>query len=106
MKILDRRIFCACNIVGFVKLFFELERCVTRPSKTSHEVVLNDGTCFYHRCDRLRCTVESDSTFLATEVRKSFTKQTMLDGITSAETCFAAPFHTYFSSVSTRVTTI
>ena len=42
--------------------------------------------------------VESSSTFcetcLAMEVRKSFTKPTMLHGATAAETCFAAPLHT------------
>ena len=45
--------------------------------------------------------VESGSTFretcLATEVRKSFTKPTMLHDAKPAETCFAAPLHTSFS---------
>ena len=45
--------------------------------------------------------VESGSTFretcLATEVRKSFRKLTMLHGATPAETCFTVPLHTSFS---------
>ena len=45
--------------------------------------------------------VENSSTFhetcLAMEVKKSFTKPTMLHGATPAETCFAEPLHTSFS---------
>ena len=45
--------------------------------------------------------VESGSTFretcLATEVQKSFTKPTMLDGVTPAETYFAPSVQTSFS---------
>ena len=51
--------------------------------------------------------VESGSTFretcLATEVRESFRKPTMLHGATPAETCFAAPLHTSFSQKFQRV---
>ena len=36
-------------------------------------------------------------TYLATEVRKNFTKPTILHGESPAETCFAAQLHTSFS---------
>ena len=67
------------------------------------EVVLHgENYCFSPRRPlRAVAEVESGSTFretcLATEVRKSFTKPTMLHGATPAETCFAAPLHTSFS---------
>ena len=64
-----------------------------------HEVVLHVETRFFTTATVAE--VESGSTFretcLATEVRKSFTKPTMLNGATPADTCFAAPFHTSLS---------
>ena len=70
-----------------------------------HEVVLHGETLVLSPLRPLRAVAEietkSGSTFhetcLATEVRKSFTKPTMLHGATPAETCFAAPLHTSFS---------
>ena len=76
------------------------QRRVTRASETS----------FTKWCYTVKAVaeVESGSTFrgtcLATEVRKSFTKPTMLHGATPAETCFAAPLHTSFSKKFQRVT--
>ena len=68
-----------------------------------HEVVLHGETLVFSPLRPLRAIaeVESGSTFhetcLTTEVRKSFTKPTMLHGATPAETCFTAPLHTSFS---------
>ena len=81
-----------------------------------HEVVLHGETLVFSSPRPLRAVtdVESGSTFretcLATEVRKSFTKPTMLQGATSAETCFAVA-HKFQLKVSTcnggfRVSTI
>ena len=75
-----------------------------------HEVVLHGETLVFSPLRLLRAVaeVESGSTFretcLATEVRKSFTKPTMLHGATPAETCFAAPLHPSFSLKFQRVT--
>ena len=68
-----------------------------------HEVVLHGETPVFSPLQPLRdvAEVESGSTFretcLATEVRKSFTKPTMLYSATPAEICFAAPLRTNFS---------
>ena len=70
-------------------------RCETSFTKWCYTVKL----LFFHHCDR--CEVESGSTSretcLATDVRKRFTKPTMLHGATPAETCFGTPLHTSFS---------
>ena len=74
-----------------------LTQCrVTRVSETSftNETLVSSPL-------RPVAEVESGSTFretcLATEVRKSFTKPTMLHGAMPADTCFAAPLHTSFN---------
>ena len=75
-----------------------------------HEVLLHGETFLFSPLQPLQAVaeVESGSTFretcLATEVRKSFTKPTMLHGASPAETYFAAPLHTSFSSKFQRVT--
>ena len=75
-----------------------------------YEKVLYGKTLVFSPLRPLRAVaeVESRSTFretcLATEVRKSITKPTMLHGATRAETCFAAPLHTSFSLKFQRVT--
>ena len=75
-----------------------------------HKVVLHGETFLFSPLQPLQAVaeVESGSTFretcLATKVRKSFTKPTMLHGATPAETCFAAPWHTSFSLKFQRVT--
>ena len=66
-------------------------------------MVLHGETFVFSPLRPLRAVavVESGSTLrepcLATEVRKSFTKPTMLHSATPAETCFAVPVHTSFS---------
>ena len=75
-----------------------------------HEVVLHVETLVFSPLPLLRTVakVESGSTFLetciATEIRKSFMKPTLLHGGTPAETCFIAPLHTSFSYTFLMVT--
>ena len=71
-----------------------------------HEVVLH-GEIVFSPLRPLRAVVELESgsafreTCVATEVRKSFTKPTMLNGATPAETCFTAPLRKFRLKVST-----
>ena len=87
------------------------QRSVRRPSETSFtKCCYTVKLLFLSPLRPLRAVaeIESGSTFretcLATEVQKSFTKLIMLHGATPAETCFAAPLHTSFSSKFQRVT--
>ena len=68
-----------------------------------YEVVLHGETLVLSTLRLLQAVAEVENvstlceTCLATEVRKSFTKHTILHCATPAETCFAAPLHTSFS---------
>ena len=63
------------------------------------EVVLHSETFVFSSLRPLRAVAEVEfrETCLAAEVRKSFTKLTMLHGAMPTETCFAGPLHTSFS---------
>ena len=86
------------------------ENCVQRSFETRHKVVLHGETFVFSPLRPLRAVaqVESGSTVretcFATEVRKSFTKPTLLHGATPAETCFAAPWYKSFCQTLQRVT--
>ena len=76
--------------------------CVQQRCKTRHEVVLHGETLVFSPLRPLLAVAQVDrgSTFretcLATEVRKSSAKATLLHGAKPAETCFAAPLYTSF----------
>ena len=101
---------CASNLTSFLSVLLSChytlkllaETCVQRRCETRYEVVLHGGTLVFSPLRPLRAVaqVESRSTFretcLATEVRKSSAKPTLLHGTTPAETCFATPLYTSF----------